>query len=143
MAKNFAIVTRCTGRSNGVAAAPISNEPDGMMISSGQSGQSRRLSPERGAAVCEGNAAGGAMAGRATWIGGGAGASCEGEVWTAAPGGAGESGTIDDGGGVAGAGATGLGNAGPDCDVAAGGEDTRSCFANKNSSLNDETTHGI
>src|SRR4051812_49945180 len=98
MAKGSAIVTRCTGRSNGVAAAPISNEPDGMMISSGQSGQSRRLSPERGAAVCEGNAAGGAMAGGAALIGGGAGASFEGGGFTAAPGGGRGNGTIKCGG---------------------------------------------
>src|SRR3954470_16247282 len=42
MAKGSAIVTRCTGRSNGVAAAPISKEPDGMIISFGHSGQSRK-----------------------------------------------------------------------------------------------------
>jgi hypothetical protein len=156
-----------------------------MMISSGQSGQSRRLSPGRGTAVCEGNAAGGAIAGRASWVGAGAGAVCEGKpggeavagratwvgagggavcegkpgggavagratwvgascagrLWTAGPGGWGEGGIIDAGGGGADAAARGPADGGPDRDMAAGA--ALSCLPKEKSSLNDETTHGI
>jgi hypothetical protein len=53
IAKGSANVTRRTGRSKGVAAAPMSEEPEGMTTSSGQSGQSWRLSPGRkGAPGC-------------------------------------------------------------------------------------------